>query len=93
MKQMFKLGSRVKLISFYGTEVSSESVAPNENFWKLVGEQGVVVDENLKAHIAFPGKGKRALVKFDQSLDELGLLNHNEIPNSLWIFISDLALE
>ncbi|TCV77551.1 hypothetical protein [Sulfurirhabdus autotrophica] len=90
MKQIIEFGSRVKLITFHGTEVSLEPVAPEENFWQLVGGQGVVVSEKFKAHSAFPDKGKRALVKFDHSLDELGLLNHNETPNSIWIFISDL---
>lgn len=90
MKQIFELGSRVKLISFHGEKVSSEHVPQHENFWILVGRQGVILSETLKEHAAFPDKGKRALVKFDQNLDELGLANHNEVPNSLWVFVSDL---
>lgn len=90
MEHVFELGSRVKLVSFHGEEAPSYSVSSNENFWVLVGGQGEVVSDSLKLHAAFPKKGKRALVKFDQNLIDLGLISHNEIPNSLWIFISDL---
>jgi len=90
MKNEFELGSRVQLASFHGKIESPEPVTPDENFWKLVGEQGEIISKNLKAHPAFPDKGKRALVKFDKNMSDLGLVNHNQVPNSIWIFISDL---
>ncbi len=92
MNQTFKFGTRVKLISFHGEIKPSEPVAAEEDFWSLVGGEGEVVSEKLKVHPAFSDKGERALVKFDQSLNDLGLENHNEIANSLWVFISDLEI-
>jgi hypothetical protein len=92
MNHNFKLGAQVKLTSFHGEKLSSEPVAATEDFWQLVGATGEVVSDSVKGHPAFPDKGKRALIKFDRSLDDLGLPNHNDTPNSLWIFISDLEL-
>jgi len=63
-----------------------------ENFWVLVGQEGEVVSEQLKIHPAFQDKGERALIKFDQSLSDLYLANHNDEANSLWVFISDLEI-
>ncbi|MEJ2755023.1 MAG: hypothetical protein P8104_04105 [Gammaproteobacteria bacterium] len=92
MTQAFKFGTRVKLISFHGEVKSSEPVETAENFWVLVGQEGEVVSEQLKVHPAFQDKGKRAIIKFDQSLSGFGLANHNDEANSLWIFISDLEI-
>ena len=92
MDQNFKLGDQVKLISFHGEKASSEPVVSGENFWQLVGVTGEVVSDSIKDHPAFPDKGKRAFIRFDKNLDDLGLPNHNDIANSLWIFISDLEL-
>ena len=90
MTQTFKFGTRVKLVSFHGEVKASEPVEAEENFWILLGQEGEVVSEKLKLHPAFLAKGERALIKFDQSLSGLGLANHNDEANSLWIFISDL---
>ncbi len=92
MVQIFKVGARVKLTSFHGEIKSSEPVDEEEDFWVLVGQEGEVVDEQLRVHPAFPYKGERALVKFDRRLSDLGLVNHNDEANSLWIFISDLEV-
>lgn len=92
MIQKFKFGVQVKLVSFHGKVVPSEPVETEENFWVLVGQKGEVVGEKLQAHPAFLDKGERALVRFDQSLSDLGLTNHNDEANSLWIFTSDLEI-
>ncbi len=92
MRQTFKFGTRVKLISFHGEIKSLEPVVAEEDFWSLVGREGEVVSKELKVHPAFTDKGERVLIKFDHSLNDLGLENHNEITNSLWVFISDLEV-
>lgn len=92
MTKLFKCGARVRLASFHGTLCSSEAVEPDEDFWKLIGREGEIFSEQLKVHSAFPDRGERALVKFDRDVAELGLVSHNEIANSLWVFTSDLEL-
>jgi len=87
---LFGLGVRVKLNSFHGEKISPEPVGQDTDFCKLIGLEGVVVSKILRSHPAFRGKGERALVKFDQNLDELGLVSHNEVSNSLWVFVTDL---
>lgn len=88
MSSFFEIGSKVKLKTFHGLKEAIDD--EGENFWLLVGSTGEIVSENQKIHPAFPEKGVRALVKFDKNLEKLGLPCHNEIPNSLWIFVSDL---
>lgn len=88
----FELGNKVKLISFHGTKIPTEPVGIKENFWKIVDSDGEIISEKLKMHPSFREKGKQALVKFDLNLEDLGLISHNSIPNSIWIFISDLKL-
>jgi len=87
---IFGLGVRVKLNLFHGEKVSPEPVGQDTDFWKLIGLEGVIISKSLKSHPAFRDKGKRALVRFDQNIDELGLVSHNEVSNSLWIFVTDL---
>jgi hypothetical protein len=90
MKSVLKIGCKVKLKTFHGLKepVKNES----DNFWLLVDSLGEIVSETQKIHPAFPEKGARMLVKFDQNLEDLSLPCHNSIPNSLWIFVSDLEL-
>ena len=88
----FEFGNKVKLISFHGTKMPAYPVEIKENFWRLVDSDGEIVSDKLKVHPAFRDKGKQALVKFDLTLEDLGLISHNSIPNSIWIFISDLKL-
>ena len=76
--------SKVKLVTFNGETNSVEICDPTENYWILVGKTGTIVQpENIR---------KRVLVKFDESVSELGLHCHNQIPNSLLILTSDLEL-
>lgn len=90
MMKSFNLGQQVKLKSFLGTIHAPESTVRSEDFWQLVGECGEIASDVLKIHPAFPDKGARVLVRFYINIDDLGLPNHNEINNSLWIFVSDL---
>ncbi len=73
---------RVKLKSFLGTSNSPEPVDENENYWKLIGRTGKVINE-------VSGEEK-LLVLFDDDLNEMGLENHNPTSNSLMINKSDL---
>ncbi|MCF8278245.1 MAG: hypothetical protein K9J17_16070 [Flavobacteriales bacterium] len=73
---------RVRLKSFLGTQSSPTSVDENENYWKLVGKTGEVLDSEVGAD--------KVLVQFDDNLDDFGLENHNAIKNSLMINKSDL---
>jgi hypothetical protein len=76
-----KLGKRVVLKSFNGSLIARQDIKAEENYWLLIGSKAVVELTN---------DGDRVLLKFDRDLSSLGLTNHNEIPNALWILISDL---
>lgn len=78
-----KKNTAVKLKSFLGTLSSKKKVSDYENFWKLIGEKGIVLDD-------VEMNGGRVLVLFENSLDDLKLVNHNPIKNSLWIKKTDL---
>lgn len=78
-----KNNTLIKLKTFNGTQQPESDVLENENYWKLIGETGSVIDctENYDG---------RVLVLFDKELDELGLENHNPVKNALWIKKMDL---
>jgi hypothetical protein len=76
-----KPGKRVVLKSFNGSLIAPYTVKPEENYWLLIGSKAVVEIAN---------NTDRVLLKFERDLSGLGLANHNEMPNSLWILISDL---
>lgn len=92
MSEVFKIGTRVKLISFHGETKPAGPVEQGEDVWTLIGQDGEVVSDEVKQHPHYPDKGERALVRFDQSLTDQGLVNHNQVANSLWIFASDLEV-
>lgn len=79
--QFLKPGKRVLLKSFQGNLVAPNDVKPEENYWLLIGGKAIVELAN---------NSDRVLVKFERDLSSLGLINHNEVENSLWILISDL---
>jgi hypothetical protein len=79
---MFSVNSKVTLRSFNGAPSGPADIRPAENYWLLIGASGVVVDSTN-------AKG-RVLVKFDASVQELGLACHNPSANSLYILESDL---
>ncbi len=76
-----KPGKRVVLKSFKGSLIAPQDVKPEENYWQLIGCKAVVEAAN---------DTDRVLVKFERDLSSLGLADHNEQPNSLWVLISDL---
>jgi hypothetical protein len=77
---------RVKLKTFLGLLEPKKIVKPNENYWKLIGEKGKVIDEE-------ENNNGRILILFNKNLDDFELENHNPIKNSLWIKITDLELD
>lgn len=76
---------RVILKSFLRTTRPGIDTAENENYWKLIGQKGKVIDDHET--------NDRVLVLFESNLDQYQLANHNPIKNSLWIKISDLKTE
>jgi len=76
----------VKLKTFLGTLTPSNRIEERENYWKLIGQSGKVIDDTEN------GNG-RVLVFFNRNLNEFGVENHNPIDNSLWIKKSDLELD
>jgi hypothetical protein len=76
----------VRLMSFNGSKYAPDGVEAYENYWRLIGELGAV----LEADRPYGVDDDRVLVRFETRLDDWGLENHNEVPNSLWIRSSDL---
>jgi len=79
--QYLKPGKRVVLKSFKGSLVAPQDIKSEENYWLLIGSKAVVEVAN---------NSDQVLIKFERDLSGLGLVNHDELPNSLWILISDL---
>ena len=77
---MVHKNDRVILETFLGDKKPHNLDNENENYFLLIGKCGVVLDI----------RDKQVLILFDESLDNLGLINHNEIKNSLWIYKSDI---
>lgn len=78
------LHDRVRVKTFNATTKNPKFCDPEENYWKLIGLEGRVVD-------LLPLR-KRAVVLFDQDVKKLGLYAYNEIPNTLFILESDLEI-
>ncbi|SFB27888.1 hypothetical protein SAMN05660845_2365 [Flavobacterium swingsii] len=76
----------IKLKLFLGTLAPTKRINDNENYWKLIGEKGKVID------VREINDG-RVLVLFDKNLDEFRVENHNPIKNSLWIKKTDLEVK
>lgn len=86
-----KAGTKVRLQSFNGSAASKTRVSAGEDYWRLIGRAGAVVDSpEEKSSFASVGPDARVCVRFDDDLKKLGLEAHNRIPNSLWIRTSDL---
>ncbi len=75
-------GTRVILRAFNGAASTPPDCRTDENYWRLIGERGAVIET--------PPDNPRVLVQFDRPAAELGLHCHNPIPNSLLILKSDL---
>jgi hypothetical protein len=85
------VGERVTLRSFRGTASAPEETRDADNYWLLIGQSGTVVDTDDVSKIGRHPNGARMLVTLDQKVAEMGLACHNEVPNALWLFASDLV--
>ena len=78
--------TEIKLKSFLGTLKPEKNTKNHNNYWKLIGEKGKVIDD-------IENYNGRVLILFTKNLDEFEVENHNPIKNSLWIKKTDLELE
>jgi hypothetical protein len=67
----------VILKTFLGTKKPKKDTSERENYWKLIGEKGTIID----GHVT----NDRVLVLFESNLDDYQVENHNPTKNSLWI--------
>jgi hypothetical protein len=79
---LLELDCCVVLRSFNGTETAPTDCDPAENYWRLIGESGTVIEQI--------NQRKRVLVQFNRAISSHGLHCHNPIKNSLYILESDL---
>ena len=84
MKPLEK-GTIVKLKTFLGKTIAPKRTVSWDNYWKLIGEKGKVIDKL--------NDNGRVLILFERNLDDFKVANHNPIHNSLWIKPTDLELE
>ena len=77
--------TKVKLKSFLESLSPKAKTRPENNYWKLIGENGIVIDE-------IKNDNGRILILFENDLDNFGVANHNPIKNSLWIKVEDLEI-
>ena len=75
----------VTLKTFLATRKPKKDTLERENYWKLIGERGKIIDGNET--------NDRVLVLFERNLDDYQVENHNLIKNSLWIKATDLEFE
>ena len=75
----------VKLKSFLESQSPKTKTNPENNYWKIIGEKGIVIDEIVN-------ENGRILILFDNNIDNFGVANHNPTKNSLWIKIADLEI-
>ena len=71
------------MISFLGKLNAPRNTEACENYWKLIGQHGIVMDE-------VEMNNGRVLVLFEINLDDFEVENHNPIKNSIWIKKTDL---
>lgn len=82
------IGEKVELVTFQGLRKAPENVCAQEDYWKLAGTTGNILELGPEDQSAF--HHGRVLVQFDLDVASLGLECHNPTPNSLWILKSDL---
>ena len=75
----------IKLKTFHGTLKPTKKVKVRENYWKLIGEKGIVIEEA-------DFNPEKVLVVFEKNIDDFDLENHNPIKNSLYFDKKDLEL-
>ena len=76
------IGTRVRFKSFNGTQIGLQDGKATGSYWLLVGKIAEVLEKQHDLG--------RLLVRFDVSVQSLGLHCHNPIPNSLSVLESDL---
>lgn len=81
----FKIDTLVKLKTFRGLVSCPENVDDRENYWKLIGLRGRIIDSQELSE-------GRILVLFEQMLNDFTVENHNPVQNSSWISKSDLEI-
>jgi acetylornithine/N-succinyldiaminopimelate aminotransferase len=83
-KSMSTKHSNVRLRSFAGSTEPVASTQPKDNFWVLLGQHGVIIDDQQPNFFPLAkGYPRKVLVKFSADLDAFGLSNHNAVKNSL----------
>lgn len=85
-------GRKVLLATFLGSKSPPDDVRPSEDYWRLIGTNGTIVLEESQTSMTRHQRGMRVLVQFPESITDMGLACHNDIPDSLWIFVSDLII-
>ena len=75
----------VKLKTFQGTLNPKNKIKDRENYWKLIGQKGIVIEEA-------DFNPEKVLVVFEKNIDDFDIENHNPIKNSLYIDKKDLEL-
>ncbi len=86
-----EIGDKVILKSFHNKTTAPKDTSDDENYWKLIGLTGRVL-KMRGFHPAYKDMGPQALVEFDDDLLKYRLNCHNDPPNTLWIFVSDMGL-
>ena len=92
MNTELNINDSVILKSFHGTTKKDDGTKDYENYWKLIGLKGEVIDIKTELNSFYPEKGFQVLVKFFEKISDYNLNCHNKIENSLWIFVTDLEL-
>lgn len=85
-------GTRVRLRTFNGLPAAPPGIAPDENYWLLIGKLGTVRQDATEPSLHRLDSGHRFCIEFDDDVSSLGLTCHNPVKNSLWILESDLEL-
>jgi len=82
-----KKGQKFELKTFNGKTTADVDCNENENYWKLIGVTGTLI--NFARELNFPNED-RVLIQLDVDVNAQGLECHNDKPNALWILSSDL---
>ena len=93
MNDSYKFGSKVRMKTVLGTVQPPADVRKEENYWTLIGCTGTITSEERRTNPAYPEMGASVLVTFDEDVLSYGLYCHNEAPNALWIFETDLEVK
>ena len=88
-----QLNQKVKIISFNGTVNPPKECEEEENYWKLIGQTGKIVqDPDQNSLYADFLRDKKVLILLDNNVKSFNLHCHNNIENSLWFSLDDLEI-